>query len=219
VVDTLTHLPISPTTQDQITFIGVVKNKGKGPAGTSTASLKVGGETNPATFAIPQLAAGTSHVIQRQSTLGVAQNYQNTAKADIDSSVLETNETNNQRIDLYTVSVAPDLSPDLVIETFTHFPSAPTTDDEITFVAVVKNIGAGPAGATTLTFKVGGESTPPAFSVPELAPGATHTVQRKVKLGVAQNYLNTVTVDTTNAAAESNEANNQQTDHYSVVTP
>ena len=222
VVNTLTHLPISPTTQDQITFIGVIKNNGKGPAGTSTASLKVGGETNPATFAIPQLAPGTSHVIQRQSTLSVAQNYQNTAKADVNNSVLETNETNetnNQKIDLYTVSKAPSLAPDLVVETVTHFPSAPTTDDEITFVAVVKNIGAGPADATTLTFRVGGESTPPSFSVPVLTPGTSHTVQRKLKLSVAQNYLNTVTVDPTNAIAESNEANNQQTDHYTVTAP
>ncbi|MGD8568513.1 MAG: CARDB domain-containing protein [Gammaproteobacteria bacterium] len=219
VVDTLSHLPLSPTTQDQITFIGVIKNQGKGPAGTSTASLKVGGETNPATFAIPQLAPGTSHVIQRQLTLGVAQNYQNTAKADINNSVLETNETNNQKIDLYAVSAAPSLAPDLVIETVTHFPAAPTTDDEITFVAVVKNIGSGPADATTLTFKVGGESAPPSFSVPALTPGATHTVQRKLTLNVAQNYLNTVTVDTTNAVPESNEANNQQTDHYTVTAP
>jgi hypothetical protein len=219
VVETLAHLPTHPTTQNPITFIGVIKNKGRGPAGTSTASLKVGGETNPATFAVPLLAPAAAHVVQRQATLGIAQNYQNTAKADVNNAVLETNDTNNQTIDLYTVSSAPVLAPDLVAQTVTHFPSAPTTEDEITFITVVKNIGAGPAAASTLSFKVGGETTPPTFSVPMLTPGATHTVQRQLKLGVKQNYLNTVIVDAANVVAESNEANNQQTDQYTVTAP
>ena len=106
--------------------------------------------------------------------------------------------------------------PELMIESLTHSPANPTTTDQITFTAVVRNAGTGSAGASTLSFKVGGETTPPTYPVPALAPGATYTVQRQLTLGVAQNYLITVIVDVNNNVAESNEANNQRTDTVSV---
>ena len=111
---------------------------------------------------------------------------------------------------------APSGIPDLVISSFTHSPANPTTVDEITFTAVVKNIGTGSAGASTLSFKIGGESSPPTFSVPALAPNATYTVQRQLVLGVAQNYMNTAIADVDNNVTESDETNNQGTDTFSV---
>ena len=106
--------------------------------------------------------------------------------------------------------------PDLIVASLTHSPANPTTTDQITFTAVVRNAGTGSAGVSTLSFKVGGETTPPTWGVPALAPGATFQVQRQLVLGVAQNYLITVIVDVNNNVAESNEANNQGTDTVSV---
>lgn len=107
VVESLTHSPANPTTQTQITFTAVVKNIGTSQAGPSTLSLRVGGETVPGrTFAIPSLAPNQTFTVSRQEKLTVAQNYRNTATADINNDVVETNETNNQRTDDYTV-VAP----------------------------------------------------------------------------------------------------------------
>ena len=114
-----------------------------------------------------------------------------------------------------TISVSAGL-PDLVISSLTHSPASPTTADQITFTAVVKNIGTGSAGASTLLFQIGGESSPPTFSVPALAPNATFTVQRQLILGVAQNYTTTATADVNNNVTESDEANNQSTDTFSV---
>jgi hypothetical protein len=114
-----------------------------------------------------------------------------------------------------TISVSASL-PDLVVLSLTHSPASPTTVDLITFTAVVKNIGTGSAGASTLSFQIGGESSPPTFSVPALAPGATYTVQRQLVLGIAQNYITTATADVDNDVTESNEANNQRTDTFSV---
>ena len=112
--------------------------------------------------------------------------------------------------------------PDLIVDSLTHSPSAPTTADLITFTAVVKNVGAGAAGASTLEFRVGGE-TPAApqtqFAVPALAPGASYTVQRQLTLSVAQNYRNTATADINNAIQELDETNNVRTDDYTVVAP
>ncbi len=115
-----------------------------------------------------------------------------------------------------TVTISVSGPPDLVVFSLTHSPASPTTVDLITFTAVVKNIGTGSAGASTLSFQIGGESSPPTFSVPVLAPGATHTVQRQLVLGVAQNYINTAIADVNNDVTESNEANNQSTDTFSV---
>jgi hypothetical protein len=112
--------------------------------------------------------------------------------------------------------------PDLIVESMTHNPASPTTADLITFTAVVKNVGTGSAGASTLMFKIG-EETPGAqgtlFSVPALAPGTSHTVTRQLTLNVAQNYMNTATADHTSVVAESNEDNNTTTDSYTVTQP
>jgi hypothetical protein len=45
--------------------------------------------------------------VQRQLVLSVAQGYQNTATADIDNQVAESNETNNVTLDFYTVTQEP----------------------------------------------------------------------------------------------------------------
>ena len=107
IVESLTHLPANPSTADLITFTAVVKNIGTANAEASTLAFKVGGEIAQ-NFAMPSLAPGASHAIQRQEQLSVAQNYLNTATADVNNVVTETNESNNQTLDSYTVTQAPD---------------------------------------------------------------------------------------------------------------
>jgi subtilase family serine protease len=106
-IETLTHLPKMPTTEDTITFTATVKNIGFQTAGRSTLALKVGGETVPTTYPVPALSRGERHQVQRQETLSVAQRYRNTATADFKNDVRESNENNNQKIDEYRV-VEPD---------------------------------------------------------------------------------------------------------------
>jgi subtilase family serine protease len=108
---------------------------------------------------------------------------------------------------------------DLTIESLTHSPLIPTTEDTITFTAVVKNIGPKAADPSTLALKVGGETVPATYPVPTLNPGETHTIQRQETLSVAQNYRNTATADYKEEVPESNEKNNQKIDNYRVVKP
>ena len=117
----------------------------------------------------------------------------------------------------FSITVLP-LS-DLIVATFTHSPANPTTETLITFSAVVENIGAGPSGTSSLEFRVGGETFPPAFAIPALAPGESFEVTRQETLGVAQGYLNTATADIDDDVAESDETNNVTTDSYVVVLP
>jgi len=103
IVESLTHSPVNPTTADTITFTAVVKNVGSAAAGASTLEFRVGGEFPYPTYPVPALAPGASHTVQRQEVLS-AQSYLNTATADINDEVTESNETNNQKTDSYTVT-------------------------------------------------------------------------------------------------------------------
>jgi hypothetical protein len=110
--------------------------------------------------------------------------------------------------------------PDLIVESFTHSPAAPTTVDVMTFTAVVRNVGNSAAPASNLRFQIGGETFPPQIiDVPSLAPGEAFTATRQLVLGVAQDYLNTATADSTNTVTESNENNNVLTDSFVVTLP
>ena len=112
------------------------------------------------------------------------------------------------------------LGPDLVVDSLTHDPASPDTEDTIEFTAVVKNIGFQTAAASTLSFKIGGESPsdPDAlFSVPSLAPGASATFVRNEGLSVAQGYINTAVADFNDDVAEVDEGNNTTTDSYTVT--
>ena len=107
--------------------------------------------------------------------------------------------------------------PDLIVESFTHFPESPTTADLIAFTAVVKNIGSSWACSSTLDFKVGGETFGVDFAIPRLGPGETFTVHRQLVLDVAQNYQNTATADVNNEVPETDEGNNVTLDFYTVT--
>jgi hypothetical protein len=112
------------------------------------------------------------------------------------------------------------LGPDLVIDSMTHDPASPDTETQMEFTATVKNIGFQTAGASTLSFKIGGESPsdPNAlFEIGSLAPGQSETVTRIQALGVAQNYTNTAVADFYDVVAEIDEGNNTATDSYTVT--
>jgi hypothetical protein len=221
VVESLTHSPADPNSLDLITFTAVVKNQGPGPAEATTLEFRIGGETPGAPetqFAVPALDANQTFEVQRQATLP-PQNYINTAVADVNDDVPERlgppdGETNNVTTDTYTVTQPPDL----VVETLTHDPASPVESDLITFTAVVTNQGPGPSRATTLEFRIGGE-TPGAletqFAVPALAAGATFPVERQATL-TAQGYQNTAVADVNGDVPETDETNNQTVDLYTV---
>jgi uncharacterized protein (TIGR02145 family) len=111
------------------------------------------------------------------------------------------------------------LQPDLTITGCTYSPLNPTTLDEITFSAVIKNIGNSTADASQLLFKVGGENTPPTFDIPSLDVDQTYSISRKLTLSRALNYQITVTIDPDNQISELNEGNNSFILQVTVTSP
>ena len=211
--------PISPTTADQITFTAVVMNQGNAASGATKASIKVGGESQASAprYDIPSLDPGAKYTVTR--TLGgfrpIA--FMANATADPEDNVAESNETNNLASITFSVT---ETFPDLIISSFSINPASPTTADQITFTAVVKNQGNAASSASTVSIRVGGEYPPsaPRYNVPALAPGATHTVTRTLNLNVTQNYIAEATADPEESIIESNESNNQATVTFTVKT-
>jgi subtilase family serine protease len=215
IISSLTHSPASPSNIENITITAIVKNNGNSNAGASTLEIKVGTETTPPTYAIPALAPNATHQIQRQLTLATPDTYTITATADKNTAVAESNETNNTASDSITVVKAPDL----IIQSLTHAPTNPTITDTITITAIVQNTGARPAGASTLEIKLDSDATPPTYSIPALAAGATHQIERQVNLTTPGNYQATATADLNDDVAESDETNNTATDSFQVTAP
>src|SRR5262249_46449069 len=105
----------------------------------------------------------------------------------------------------------------LAISSFTRSFANPTVADDIVFTAQVTNTGTFPVPASSMTLRVGGETIPPAFPVPALAPGASFVVNRTVNLDVAQGYIAEAKADPTNAVPETNETDNSMLQTF-VVT-
>jgi subtilase family serine protease len=213
VVANINFSPGSPRAGEEITFWVKVRNRGNAPAAASMLRFQVGGESNPPESFVPALGPGEEFLHERRVSLNVAQNYRATATADGQSHVAESNEDNNVRARDFSVqpALAPPPAPgqaDLVIRLINMSPGAPKAGDEITFWVFVRNDGDAQAGASKLRFRVGGETFPPEIPVPALDPGQEYRYERKVALGVAQNYRSTATADALDEVAESDEGNN-----------
>ena len=107
--------------------------------------------------------------------------------------------------------------PDLIVSNINFSPGAPKAGDEITFWVFVKNIGNASATASSLRFRVGGETYAPLYDIPALDPDQQHRITRRVTLSVAQNYQVTGWADDEDDVAESDEGNNTTARTFTVA--
>ncbi len=207
VVESLTRSIENPTTEDEITITTVVRNQGLAGSGPCRLSIKVGGDSVVPTYEVPALRGGATHTIRRSMTIPEVQIYLTTVRIDTDNQVNEEDEANNKAEMIFEVSNPP--KPDLVVESLTRSIENPTTKDEITITAVVRNQGPAASDPCRLSIKVGGDSVVPTYDVPALRSGATHTIRRSMTIPEVQIYLTTVRVDTDNQVNEKDETNNK----------
>lgn len=115
--------------------------------------------------------------------------------------------------DVYT---PPAGLPDLVVDSL-----APTTAPAGTSVTIgiaIRNIGNGPAGASTTQFVFGGGS-PFSLATPALAAGAATVVHANLGvLDIAGQYTMTAVADQAGVIAESFETNNSRTETFTVTS-
>lgn len=216
VVSSLTHDPLNPFTIDTVTITAVVENIGNAESTTSTLVIEVVGEATPASFDVPPLEIGESVIVERPIDFASAGDYTIIATADAEDDNIELDEDNNTAMDAFEVK---EPGPDLIVETLTHDPTAPTTWDEITITAIVKNVGNAAAGASSLAIRAGGETIPATYPIPALDPGETFEVEREVNFPTPLTYQITATADVDEEVEESDEENNVTIDIFSVALP
>lgn len=210
VVDSLTANPAGPTTADTITVTAVVRNIGAAAAGASTLRLRVGAADTD--HGIPALASGATATVTRTVGPLAAATYALLGWADDDKALEESDETNN----FWTGSFAVTALSDLIIQSLTYTPAAPTMATPITVTIVVKNQGGGPAAASTMRFYYHDENYLYS-SIPALAPGATETVIQFMGLMPSFSSSFIAWADYTNAVAESDESNNSKSTSITVA--
>jgi len=208
VVDSFTKSPEHPNVTDEIAFTVRVRNQGPAVSNACKLEIKVGGEGSPPKFDIPAMAPGATYSIRRHETLPIALTYLSIATIDKDNQVLEENEANNVTELIFRVNPPP--RPDLTILSFKKIAGVSKAKNSTRFEVVVKNIGAADSLACKLSLKIGGESKIPLYSVPVIAPNATYTVTRSVKLARALRYRGVAKIDVDNNNIESSETNNEK---------
>ena len=137
-----------------------------------------------------------------------------TAIADDNSKISELNEHNNRLTK--RLKCPKPKGPDLIVNRVYIKPSNPGTNDLIYFFAEIQNIGTLSAPISKASFRIGGETNGKIFDIPVLNPSQSFTINRKMQLSVAQNYLVTVIADVSNVVAEIDESNNKKQFPFTV---
>ncbi len=107
--------------------------------------------------------------------------------------------------------------PDLVISSIELASANRVVNNDMIFKVSVENEGDVEAGPSKLSFGIAGES-PSTDSVPPLGPGQTHSYSRRFKMAFDREYLATAIADADDDVEESNEENNDKTEHFIIKT-
>ncbi len=201
VVDSLTYTPSTPTVGATVTFTVVVRNQGNAPAGSFVVRLQGAGPSQDRTVA--SLAAGASVTLSFSLPLSTSPETF-TATADVLNQVAEANEGNNTRQVTITAAAVPAL-PDLIVESVTYTPTAPTVGTTLTFQITVRNQGGAPAGLFYIALQ--GLAGTQYASVSALPAGSRVTVTLQLPLSAPSETF-TITADATNRVREADETNN-----------
>ncbi len=106
IISSISHNPLEPIGFGSVTFTAIVKNDGDADAAASTLCFAIdalGEDCTTALFPVPLLMPGETHEEERTEDIAVGTGYQNTAVADINGVVAESDEQNNSATDTFGV--------------------------------------------------------------------------------------------------------------------
>jgi hypothetical protein len=201
--------PSSPTITDNYGFSASIKNIGNVDAHNITNTIKVGGESNPTPININYLPKGGERVWIHDNfnTLTLGHKYRVEAMADSLDQITESDNNNNM--------ISKVFGCDLVVQSLTVTPGAPTTADEIHVVGEIANIGSIASAPMVASLQVGGGLH--YFNLPIIKPGSSVTIEHKITLGVAKGYYAWARVDINNDNSELRENNNEMNRYFEVT--
>ncbi len=210
IVEQISLSPAEPELGDTVTITIQVKNQGQAGAASSQVTCYVDAAiigTNSIDALGPGLMTTTS--FQWTAELGT-----HTIRALSDSAglVSESDENNNELTYQLTT-----LAPDLVIESISWSPSAPSVGEPVTFTVRISNIGNALAQTTTLDFYIDSSSRG-VHDIPRIEPGESITDTYSWVSQTGQHSIKAF-VDNSRRIAESDETNNQKTVTFSTEAP
>ena len=205
--------PANPTTKDTILFSAIRCNAGDEATPQFKDSIRIGGESTPLVIGPGSIPGPYCGQIKRSLKITEAGNYRVTFKTDIDNTVPESNESNNEAFLDFTVKAA---KPDLTVRNMKITPANPTTQDTITFYAEIFNIGNQAAPAGKAGIRIGGETNPILYSFAHVYVNSPIKLSRQMKLGKEGNYKVIFIADVEKAIDELDESNNEGSLSFTV---
>ncbi|GIJ47620.1 hypothetical protein Val02_45060 [Virgisporangium aliadipatigenens] len=209
VVTGLSWTPSAPDETSAIAFSATVRNAGTAASGATALDVTLNGAV-AGTAQVGGLAAGASATVTVGGVRKAQGTYTAAALVDPAGTVAETNEGNNTHTAPQPLTVGQSPGPDLQVVGITSSPANPAVGAPVTFTVAVNNRGTTAAGASTTRVSVGGTTLN--GSTGTVAAGATVDVAIGGSWTATSGGATvTATADATNAVAETNETNNQQT--------
>lgn len=210
-VDDITHDPAAPEPGDNTTFTATIANDGHSDAENVTVQFQIDGDVlSNATIA--SLAANDTAEVTSDAWNATDGEHTVRVIADLDDNVTESDEDNNEANETFQVAEQlPDLEP-----TGLDAPANATEGDEITFNATVANTGDETAENVTVSFLVDGELVSNE-TIETLNPGDDTNVTSDAWNATEGNHTATVDVDPDDAVSESDEADNDRSEDFSVA--
>lgn len=208
--------PGLPKVGENVTIGVLVQNLGDIAATHVTVSFYIDGllkSINVISYIDPGMANDTS--IVWQATLGPRTL---TVKLDEANTVVETNESNNQVVKLFTVYPAQTIKPDLYVDdsNISYSPDPPQKGLVLKINVTVWNLGNDSASNIEVQMKVDGSQLDGIMTIGYLAPGHSAIVSWNWMSSAGEHTFEVI-VDPSNLTEEWSEANN--TAQFSVELP
>jgi subtilase family serine protease len=210
VIESISWSPETPSRGDSVTFSVVIKNQGSSEAGFSRIHFFIDGNSRGyQDVSTIEVGATVTRTYTWSAAVG---QHDLTAIADVDGSVTESNESNNERT--VTFSTLP---PDLIVEDIIWYPESPSIQDTVTFNVTVKNQGGGRADSSTVAYYID-DKLLTSDTVGSLDAG--ESVNMTFSRASVENYSSIkAVVDIYEHVTESDEDNNEMTVTFSTILP
>ncbi len=210
VIQSISWSPETPSRGDSVTFSVVIKNQGSSKAGFSRINFFIDGNSRGYQD-IPIIEVGAT-ITRTYSWAAAVGQHDITAIADVDGSVTESNESNNER----TVTFST-LAPDLIVEDIVWSPESPSMQDTVSFNVTINNQGSGRADPCTVAFYIN-EYLIASDSLSSMEAGDSVNMTFS-RAAVANPSSIKAVVDVYKHVTESDETNNEKTVIFSAALP
>jgi subtilase family serine protease len=202
IVDSITWLPQSPLSGENVTFTFTIKNQGNG-AVQSVLGIPYMGSVRLDSVSFGAMEPGETGSVSLEWPVAAGV-YDVKLVLDPNDRILESDENNNEKL----VGFTPIL-PDVYVNSINWEPVNPSVDEMVTFSIEIGNKGLAPAAITRFHLYLDGKSSVYNTTGPIMA-GASETVDIEWAAGPGKHSIRVV-ADPYDGEKETDEENNEKT--------